>query len=184
MPTHRQLSFIAEISSQGADLNLLETLLGKPAKVILPGTGGGVFSGRFNERDDSHLLCHQAASVPQRPMKVYFRHTDKGYTLSVHSPGNHFGKCLCRDDNGAIAVYRPEDVTPSYFEMVGPQGEITLTDKPINPLICLLRERSSGKCLHRQRRHDSKHMYLFAKHDQFLPIRINILEYKNEPDEG
>lgn len=176
MLTHKQQSFIADVSSPGADLNFLGVLLGQPVKIMLPGTGGGVFSGRFNYRDDSHLLSHQASTQSPPVLTLYFSHTDEGYLLYVRSSGPQFDKAISSCPSGAIGAFHPEQVAPTHFEIVGPKGPVTLSDIAASQFTCLLRDHKSGNCVHRSRRHDSSHIYLFSNRNEQLPFRVNILE--------
>ncbi|MFJ4068576.1 hypothetical protein ACIPW4_25260 [Pseudomonas sp. NPDC089996] len=168
-------------------MNFLDVLLGRPAKILIAGSGGGVFSGRFNERDDSHLLGHQPAANPHLSPILYFRHTKDGYQLYVRSPGGHFGKAISRGSQGEIGAFSTERTAPARFELLGAYGPLTLADMTGDSVACMLRERASGHCLHLHRRHDSRHTYLFASYDAKLHLKLTILErnaaWLNHPDE-
>ena len=187
MYSHRQQSFIAQLSAPGAHLNFLDVLLGHPARIPLAGSGGSVFSGRFSERDDSHLLGHLPVENAPPPPTLYFRHFEEGYYLYVRTPGNHFGKGISRGRHGEIGAYPTQTLAPACFELLGPNGALILSDIPVNAFHCVLRERASGMCLHRHKRFDAAHTYVFAKRDERMRLTLNILErnaaWLSDPDE-
>ncbi|MEB0044585.1 MULTISPECIES: hypothetical protein [unclassified Pseudomonas] len=91
MTSSIQKSFSAALEIPGRASNLLATLYGKPA-ISTPFAGsGGFFSGRPQERDDSHLLGSRpnkdVRDIP--PLKLYFFYTSKGYEIYIRDNDPH-----------------------------------------------------------------------------------------------
>ncbi|QBF25098.1 hypothetical protein EXN22_05130 [Pseudomonas tructae] len=195
MATHRQQSFIAQIDTPRLPLHFLDTLTGGPVQVTQARTGGGFFSGRLQQRDDSHLLGHQPSDTANEPLLLYFRSTDDGYALYVRSPGAHFGKCISMDTHedmeryarGAIGAFAPDSHSPLKVKLMGSKGPMHLLDFKSDTLIIHLQDCRSGKAWHRYRRHDAPHIYMGAKGGEALPLRLRITErnaaYLSNPDE-
>ncbi|MGX4727373.1 hypothetical protein LOY64_25615 [Pseudomonas corrugata] len=122
-----KLSFTAAISLPDRNINLLGTLHGKPALATITAFSGGFFSGKAHTYDHSSLLGIHTKSqdVPLPPLKLHFRHTAGGYTLSIKNQGEHHNRFIGRSWFEVLGVKDTD--TPSVFTLVDHQNRtITL----------------------------------------------------------
>ncbi len=182
MPTHRQNSFLAHLRTQAHPIHCLDVLLGAPAEVIVPFSGGGVFSGAMQARNDSHLLGHQPSADGSKvePLTLYFRYTPEGYYLYVRSPGPYFGRGISVDDLGHIGAFIIAEREPVPFKLIHPQrGETSLEHLKHDRVGMFLQCAGKG-FVHRSRRHDSEHTYLNTAGGSPLGFILDIQE-RNAP---
>ncbi|MBT2341111.1 MULTISPECIES: hypothetical protein [Pseudomonas] len=121
-------SFTATLSLPDMDIQLLETLHGKPALATLTPFSGGFFSGRPQTVDHSSLLgMHpKAEGRVIQPLRLYFRHTAEGYILSVKNPGEHVNKFIGKQWFEVLGV--KDSGTPTLFTLLDPQNRAISRD--------------------------------------------------------
>ncbi|CAN1604688.1 hypothetical protein [Pseudomonas mediterranea] len=122
-----KLSFTAAISLPDKNINLLGTLHGKPALATISAFSGGFFSGKAHTYDHSSLLGIRTRTqeAPLSPLKLHFRHTTGGYTLSIKNQGEYHNRVIGRSWFEVLGA--KHTASPSVFTLVDEQNKaITL----------------------------------------------------------
>lgn len=187
MTTDRQKSFLATIGTESRLLHFLDEMHGERALSTITFASGGIFSGRPQTRDDSHLLGLRA-EVPKdsKPcLALYFRHINGGYRLYIRTPGPYYGMCLSTNGSGFIGAF-PSAESDTFFltrENGMPINLVNLNE--ITPSI-YLQVRNSG-FLHAHKFRGSPYIYIANKDGPPLAFNLNIVErnapYISRPDE-
>ncbi|WP_129586942.1 hypothetical protein [Pseudomonas frederiksbergensis] len=187
MTTDRQKTFIATLGTETSLLHFLDVMHGKRTIVTSTLFSGGFFTGRPQERDDSHFLgLRPEAPIDARPrLTLYFRHTNLGYRLYIRTPGSYYGKCLSTSEEGLIGAFPPTG--SETFHLLHNNGKpLTLDHLNKDRTRIYLQVRNSG-LMHVHNVHDSPYIYIADKGGAPLVFNLNIQErnapYINHPDE-
>ncbi len=187
MSTDRQKSFTATIGTGDTLLHFLDLLHGQRATVTSSFASGGFFTGRPQQRDDSHLLgLRPEVPVDAKPrLLLYFRYTGSDYRLYIRTPGPYYGKCLSISNNGLAGAFISTESTT--FNLIDSRHNILTLDtiKKENPEI-YIQVRNSG-LLHKHKVHDSNYIYIADKGEAPMLFNLIIQErnapYLSAPDE-
>ena len=124
MTNDTQKSFIATLQVPNYNLDLLGTLYGQPVMVTDLLGSGGVFSGRPQTRDDSGAIGIQphANGGVKAPLKLYFRHTAKGYEIHIRHTGKYDRHRLAKNHLDTIYARSPTLKDPLAFTLLSQQN--------------------------------------------------------------
>lgn len=141
MNSDTEQSFVATLRMFDHKLNLLELLHGKPALANVNMFSGGFFTGKPQTRDHSKLfgICPNAQCGPVQPLKLLFRHTARGYILSIKNQGEHYNEKVSESWLEILGAVNSEVEEPTIFTLVNEQSQpITLKDLPAAHSLVLL----------------------------------------------
>lgn len=181
MSSNQQKSFTATLGTHDTLLHFLNLLHAPRALVTYSFGSGGFFTGKRQQRDDSHFLgLRPEVPVNAKPrLLLYFRYTGSDYRLSIRTPGPYFGQCLSISDTGLIGAYPAAGSTT--FNLVDRRHNILTLDniKQDHPEI-YIQAKGSG-LLHKHKLHDSKYIYIGDRGG--APMLFNlIIQERNAPD--
>lgn len=183
MFTHRQRSFVADVRPKSGGLQFLGVLHNK--RKILEDTWYVVARTSNHYEDHAHLFGY--ATEPQADaVRLYFRHTERGYVLYVRK-GRYFGHVIARNRHGHYGAYPGDGSDRSRFWMFSEEGHpITGTELIYNDTTITLGE-VDGYPVGLSRHKDTEHVYLGDDYTQGLALRISLVErnaaYLAHPDE-
>lgn len=187
MSTNRQKSFTATIGTNDILLHFLDLLHARRALVSYSLGSGGFFTGRRQQRDDSHFLgLRPEVPVDAKPrLLLYFRYTGNDYRLYIRTPGPYFGKCLSISETGLVGAFPPAGSTT--FNLVDSRHKIlTLDNIKEKHTEIYIQVKDSG-LLHNHKVHDSKYIYIGDKGGTPMLFNLVIEErnapYLSDPDE-
>jgi hypothetical protein len=180
MSSNRQKSFTATLGTHDTLLHFLNLLHAPRALVTYSFGSGGFFTGKRQQRDDSHFLgLRPEVPVNAKPrLLLYFRYTGSDYRLYIRTSGPYFGQCLSISDTGLIGAYPAAGSTT--FNLVDRRHNILTLDniKQDYPEI-YIQAKGSG-LLHKHKLHDSKYIYIGDRGG--APMLFNlIIQERNAP---
>ena len=162
MADDTQQSFIATLQVPNHNLNLLGALFGPPVMVTDLLGSGGVFSGKPQLRDDSATMGLQphATGGVKAALKLYFRHTPKGYEIHIKHPGQYDRHRLGKNHMDILHARSPTLKNPLTFTLLDQDNRI-VTGSNLNEAHTLITLKTHNhKFIGIRRAKSSPHQYL------------------------
>ncbi|RON56039.1 hypothetical protein [Pseudomonas frederiksbergensis] len=130
MSTFITNSFIATLEIPGQHLNLLNTLYGGPAMATELLGSGGFFTGRPQQRDDSHLLGYRSKAEVSaiEPLQLFFLGSQGGYAIFTLDGSGHLHSCISKNRVNLLGAVAADSGERTLFNMTNDQGRIITLD--------------------------------------------------------
>lgn len=179
MTNDSQHSFIATLHIPNHNLHLLGALHGQSVIVTDLLGSGGVFSGKPQLRDDSAAMGIQAHATGgiKATLKLYFRHTAKGYEIHIKHPGQYDRHRLAMNHMDILYARSPTLKHPLAFTLLD-QNNRTVTERNLSePHTLITLKTHNDKYIGVRKAKGSPHYYLgeTAEHKKMVFL-LNIIE--------
>lgn len=183
MFTHRQRSFVADVRPLSGTLQFLSVLYN--VERVMEDTWYVIARESNHYEDHGHLIGY-SAEPRSDVIRLYFRHTERGYVLYVRE-GRYFGKAIGMNRHGHYGAFAPDSANVAKFWMFeGEENQITGTELTYDEAVITLAE-VDGYPVGLSRHKDTPHIYLGDHYGQGLPLHITLVErnapYLSNPEE-
>ena len=183
MANDTQQSFIATLQVPNHNLDLLGTLHGQPVMVTDLLGSGGAFSGRPQPRDDSGAMGIQAHATGgvKAALKLYFRHTAKGYEIHIKHTGQFDRHRLAKNHLDMLYARSPTLKHSLAFTLLD-QNNRVITGSTLSKAHTLITLKThDNKYIGVKRTKGSPHLYLGETSDsQKMVFLLSVIE-RNVP---
>ena len=162
MTNDTQQSFIATLQVPNHNLHLLGTLHGQPVTVTDVFASGGFFTGRPQTRDDSAAVGIQAHAKGgvKTVLKLYFRHTVKGYEIHIKHAGQYDQHRLAKNHMDILYARSPTLKHPLTFTLLDENNTAVTADNLSQAHTLITLKTHNNKYIGVKRAKGSPHSYL------------------------